>query len=63
MAILAIWSKIFPISSLIFGQNDVLYILGEFEDRRISPRESATNGRNGAQGLNCTIFLNSELRF
>ena len=35
----------------------------EFESDRISPRESANNGRNGAHGLNCKIFIISELIF
>ena len=29
----------------------------------MSPRESAKNGRIGAHGLNCKIFVNSEFRF
>ena len=48
---------------MIFGPNGVLYILEEFESDRISPRESANNGRNGAHGLNCKIFIISELIF
>ena len=48
---------------VIFVQDDVLYILVDFESHRISPRESAKNGRNGAHGLNCIIFFNFELRF
>ena len=48
---------------VIFDENDVLYILVEFESDRMSPRESAKNGRIGAHGLNCIIFVNSELRF
>ena len=48
---------------MIFIQDDVLYILAEFESDRISPRESAQNGRNGAHGLNCIIFANSEVIF
>ena len=46
-----------------FHEDDVLYILVEFETDRISPRESAKNGRNGANGLNCIIFVNSEVIF
>ena len=46
-----------------FWSNDVFYILGEFEGDRISPRESAKNGRNGTDGLNCLIFVKSELIF
>ena len=48
---------------MIFGQSVVLYILGEFEGDRMSPRESAKNGRNGAHGLNCKIFVNFEVEF
>ena len=48
---------------MIFDENDVLYILLEFETDRMSPRESAKNGRNGAHGSNCKIFVNSEFRF
>ena len=48
---------------MIFDENDVLYILVEFESDRVSPRESAKNGRIGAHGLNCKIFVKSELIF
>ena len=48
---------------MIFDENDVLYILVEFESNRMSPRESAKNGRIGAHGLNCKIFVDSEFRF
>ena len=48
---------------VIFDKNDVHYILVKFESDRISPRESAKNGRNGAHGLNCKIFVNFEFRF
>ena len=48
---------------MIFGQSIVLYILGEFEGDRMSPRESAKNGRNGAHRFNCIIFVNFELIF
>ena len=48
---------------VIFGENDFLYILVEFESNRMSPRESAKNGRYGAHGLNLKIFFNSEFRF
>ena len=41
----------------------VLYILVEFESDRMSPRESAKNGRICAHGLNCIIFVDSELIF
>ena len=47
----------------IFEQVDVLYILVEFESDRISPRKSAKNGRIGAHGSNCKIFVHSELIF
>ena len=63
MAILAKWPYILPIFFVIFDENDVLYILVEFESARMSPRESAKNGRIGAHGLNCIIFVNSELIF
>ena len=48
---------------MIFNENDILYILVKFETDRMSPRESAKNGRIGAHGLNCIIFVNSEFRF
>ena len=48
---------------VIFDENDVLYILLEFETDRMSPRESAKNGRIDAHGLNCKICVNSEFRF
>ena len=48
---------------MIFDVEEALYILVEFESDRISPRESAKNGRNGADGLNCIIFVKSELIF
>ena len=48
---------------VIFDEDDVLYILVEFESDRMSPRESAKNGRIGAHGLNWKIFVNSELIF
>ena len=48
---------------MIFVQDDVLYILVEFDSDQISLRESAKNGRNGAHGFNCIIFVNSELLF
>ena len=47
----------------IFDKDDALYILVEFESDRISPRESAKNSRNGADGLNCIISVKSELIF
>ena len=48
---------------VIFDEDDALYILVEFESDRMSSRESAKNGRNGAHGLNCKFFVNSELGF
>ena len=46
---------------VIFDENDVLYILVEFETDCMSPRESAKNGRIGSNGLNCKILVNSEV--
>ena len=48
---------------MFFYEDDVLYILEEFESDRMSPREGAKNGRIGAEGLNCNFFSNSELIF
>ena len=48
---------------MIIAQDDVFYILVEFERDRVSPRESPKNGRTGAHGLKCIIFVNSELIF
>ena len=48
---------------VIFDEDDTFYILKEFEIDRISPRESPKNGRIGSYGLNCKIFVNSELIF
>ena len=48
---------------MILDEYDPLHILVEFASDRISPRESAKNGRNGADGLNCIIFVKSELIF
>ena len=48
---------------MIFDKNDILYNLVEFENDRMSPHESPENGRIGAHGLNCKIFVNSELIF
>ena len=39
---------IIAIFFVICDENDVFYILVEFESDRMSPRESAKNGRNGA---------------
>ena len=63
MAILAKWTLILSIFFVIFDEDDVLYILVEFASDRMSPRESVKNGRIGAHGLNCLIFVNSELIF
>ena len=63
MAILAKWPELLPIFFVIFDENDVLYILVELESDRMSPRESAKNGRIGAHGLNCKILVNFESRF
>ena len=38
---------------MIFDEDDVLYILVEFESDRISPREVAKIGQMGAHGLIC----------
>ena len=48
---------------MIFDENDVFYLLVEFESDRMSPRESAKNGRIGANGLNYKFFFNSEFIF
>ena len=48
---------------MIFDENDVLYILVEFESDRMSRHESTKNGRIGAHGLSCKIFVNFNLRF
>ena len=42
---------------MIFVVDDVLYILVEFQSDRMNPRKNAKNGRIGAQGLNCIIFV------
>ena len=46
-----------------FLRRDILNILVEFEGDRKRPLENVKNGRNGAHGLNCTIFVKSELIF
>ena len=48
---------------MIFVQDDVLYILVEFDSDQISPRESAKNGRNGAHRFNFINFVTSEVIF
>ena len=45
------------------SNHEVLYILIRFESDLLSPRESTKNRRNGAQGSNCKIFVNSENMF
>ena len=45
-------SEFAKIIIVIFNENDVIYILVEFENDPMSPRESAENGRIGAHGLN-----------
>ena len=48
----------------VTGKNEqICLILVEFESDRMGPRESAKNGRIGAYGLKCRIFLDSELIF
>ena len=42
---------------VIIIQDNVLFILVEFESDRIRPRESAKNGQIGAHGLNSKILL------
>ena len=48
---------------VIFIQDNVLFILVEFESDQISPCESAKNGRIGAYGLKYNFFFNFELIF
>ena len=48
---------------MIFDEDDVLSILVEFENDRMSPQESPENGRIVAHGLNFKIFVNSDLIF
>ena len=62
-AILSKWLEILPIFFIIIAKDEVFYILVEFERDRVSPRESPKNGRTGAHGLKCIIFVNSELKF
>ena len=50
-------------SPVSVNEDDTLYILVEFKSDRISPRESAKIGRMDAHGLNCKIFVDSELTF
>ena len=40
---------------MIFVEDDVLYILVEFEIDRVRPRKRAKNGQNGAPALNVVI--------
>ena len=48
---------------MIFDEDDVLFILVEFEVDGTRPNERTKNGRIGAHGLNCKIFVNFELIF
>ena len=48
---------------MILDEHDPLYILVEFKSDQISPRKSAKNGRNGADGLKCIIFVKSDVIF
>ena len=41
---------------VILIQNNVFFILVEFESDRMSPRESAKNGRIGDYGFNYKFF-------
>ena len=41
---------------VIFDEDDVLFLLLEFENDLMSPHESAKNGRIGANGLNWFFF-------
>ena len=63
IAILAKWPKILAIFFVIFGQDDGFYILVEFEVDGMRPNESMKNGRKGAQGLNCKIYVNFKVIF
>ena len=42
---------------MIFDEDDVLFLLLEFENDLMSPHESAKNGRIGANGLNCFFLI------
>ena len=48
---------------VIFIKDNALLILVEFERDRMSPLESTKNGRIGAHGLNCIIFVKSDFIF
>ena len=48
---------------VIFGQVDVFYSLSESEVDGMRPKESSKNGRKGAHGFNCKIFVNFEAIF
>ena len=47
----------------IIIQDNILFILEEFESDRISLLESAKNGQIGAHKLSCKIFANFEVIF
>ena len=49
--------------AILAKQDSVSYILLEFESDRMSPRESVKNEQNGAHGLNCKTFVNSDVIF
>ena len=49
-------AKSFAIFFVILDLNEVLYILVEFENDRMSPRENVNNGGIGADGFNYTFF-------
>ena len=63
MAIMAKWPKILAIFFVFFNQDNVFFIVVEFQSDRMSPRESAKNGRIGSNGLNYKIFVKAELIF
>ena len=48
---------------VIFIPDNALLILVEFERDRMSSQKSTENGRIGAHGLNCKIFVKSDLIF
>ena len=48
---------------MIFNEDDVLYILEEFESDPMSPRESVKIGQMGAHGLSWKIFVKFETEF
>ena len=58
MAIFAKWPKILATFSPDFWSFWCLHFLVEFEVDRMRSKESTKNGRKGADGLNCIIFVN-----